>query len=159
MGMKPPLHAQFPDGKYAAGTAAPLEPAANMRNFSLSEIIELLKTDQIDLSIETNRRRLRHYLERLVQYEKFAQACNDARAHLPHDLPKDWSTDIVNTETTSPEKANADSTNASSINHALHCARIVERSLGRSAPATTSAEEWAYHWWNLKIALDDANVS
>jgi hypothetical protein len=25
MGMKPPLHAQFPDGKYAAGTAAPLE--------------------------------------------------------------------------------------------------------------------------------------
>jgi hypothetical protein len=56
-----------------------------MRNFSLSEIIGLLKTDPIDLSIETNRRRLRHYLERLVQYEKFAQACNDARAHLPHD--------------------------------------------------------------------------
>jgi len=121
-----------------------MEPIEDMRNFSLPELVEHLKHSPIDLSIGTNRLRLRHYLERLVQYEKFAQACNDARAHLPHDLPDDWSSSELDIP------ARADTSRDRSVNHALHCARIVERNLGNSTPATTAAEDW----WNLKLALD-----
>lgn len=70
-----------------------MEPTEDLRNFSLPEIIRRLEISTIDLSVETNCRRLRHYLERLVKYEKFAQACDDARGHLPHSLPKDWSSE------------------------------------------------------------------